>query len=96
MSSKRNNSNDSIDLIKSRSYSVDSRSYSIDSTCSGENIIIDERKPIKSNNKFFEKVKSPKRRERDSNSHLSKSPQLSDIIKLMEHFKYVQESIYHK
>ena len=104
MSNKRKESTDSNDSVKdsrsysidSRSYSIDSRSYSIDSIDSGESKINCERKTNDKTIKFFEKIKSSKRRNRDSNDYVSHSPQLSDILKLMEHFNNTHEKIYHK
>ena len=88
MSSKktqRKDSNESINSINSRSYSVDSRSYSIDSTLSGEMEIKEERKEI--NEKFFIKIKPPNRRKREE-PIISSSPQISDILKIMEQVKF--------
>ena len=91
MSSKRKESIDSIDSTSN--ISIDSRSYSIDSIDSGESKNNSERTSSKINVKGFEKIKSTKRRNRDcnSNSYLSQSPQLSDILKLMEHFNHTHE-----
>jgi hypothetical protein len=101
MSSKRKDSTDSIESMSNksreeRSYSIDSRSYSIDSTDVRENIINYDEKSNNKNDKFFEKTILPKRRIRESNSYTSRSPQLNDIIKLMENFKNIHENIYHK
>tara|TARA_B100002019_G_C20985843_1_gene458112 strand:- start:280 stop:588 length:309 start_codon:yes stop_codon:yes gene_type:complete len=93
MSSKkipRKESNESISSmsnysVESRSFSVDSRSYSIDSTISGEIEIKEERKEI--NEKFFIKIKPPNRRKREE-PIISSSPQISDILKIMEQVKY--------
>ena len=93
MSSKktqRKDSNESINSmsnysINSRSYSVDSRSYSIDSTLSGEIEINEEGK--ERNDKFFIKIKSPDRRKREE-PIISSSPQISDVLKLMEKIKF--------
>ena len=97
MSNKRKESTDSNDSVKdSRSYSIDSRSYSIDSIDSGESKINCERTTSDKTIKIFEKIKSSKRRNRDSNDYVSHSPQLSDILKLMEYFNNTHEKIYHK
>jgi len=93
MSSKktqRKDSNESINSmnsysIDSRSYSVDSRSYSIDSTISGEIEINEERK--ETNEKYFIKIKSHNRRKREE-PIISSSPQISDVLKIMEQIKF--------
>jgi len=74
----RKNSNSSID-------SIDTRSYSIDSNCSGEIEIKNERKEI--DDSFFIKIKSPNRRNREE-PIISSSPQISDVLKLMEQIKF--------
>lgn len=85
MSSKtqRKDSNESINSmsnysINNRNYSVDSRSYSIDSTHSGD---------IEINDKLSIKIKSPDRRKCEE-PIISSSPQISDVLKLMEKTKF--------
>ena len=81
MSSKKTQRKDSNESINS----IDSRSYSIDSNLSGEIEPNEQRKEI--NDNFFIKIKQPNRRKREE-PIISNSPQISDVLKLMEQVKY--------